>query len=62
MPGPDLITSLISSSGTIIGTTLLGFVYIPYNQGGILMQDSSGALWLLQINTDGSLSTSQVTI
>ena len=61
MSAIDLISGFIGSNGAPLGVTLNGFTFIPFNQGGIVMQDSSGALWLLQMNTDGSLLTSQVT-
>ncbi len=59
--GNNLIGQFISSQGQILGLILNGFTLIPYNHGGIVMQDSSGALWLLQIGTDGRLSSAQVT-
>jgi hypothetical protein len=46
------------SGGINIGSTLNGFVYIPFSLAcGIIMQDANGVNWLLQIGTDGRLST-----
>ena len=60
----SLFAALIDSSGVQIGYTLNGFMLMPYSsaQTGIMMQDSAGVYWLLQINTDGSLNVSQVTL
>ncbi len=60
MSAIDLITGFIGPNGAPLGIVLNGFTKIPYNQGGIVMEDSTGALWLLQIGTDGRLQTTQV--
>lgn len=64
MSAPDLISGFPSTGGIVIGVTISGFVYIPWasGQGGIVMGDSAGNLWLLQIGTDGRLSTAQITV
>lgn len=61
MPAPDLISGFYSTGGTLLGVTITGYVFVPYTQGGIVMQDSSGALWLLQVGTDGRLSADTFT-
>lgn len=64
MPAPDLIAPFYSTVGTMIGLQISGFVYLPFasGNGGIVMSDSAGVLWLLTIGTDGSLSTQSITI
>lgn len=58
----EFFSGLIDSSGVRVGYNVNGLLFIPYNGGGIIMEDSAGAKWLLQINTDGSLAVSQVTL
>jgi len=64
MPAPDLISGFYSTGGTMLGITISGFVFIPWasGQGGIVMSDSAGALWLLTMGTDGRLSTVGITV
>ena len=59
----DMVRSLIGSNGAPLGIVLDGILYLPYSnaQGGLAMQDSAGNIWLLQVGTDGRLSTTQVT-
>lgn len=59
----DFLGSFIASNGAPLGVTLNGFSYIPYGggMGGLVMGDSAGGLWLLQIGTDGRLTTTPVT-
>lgn len=59
----DFIGSFIASNGAPLGVTINGFTLIPWGggMGGLVMGDSAGNLWLLQIGTDGRLSTTQVT-
>lgn len=62
MPAPDLIGPFYDSGGILVGVAVNGMVVIPNNlAAGIAMQDSSGAWWVLQIGTDGRLSTTPVT-
>lgn len=61
MPAPDLITGLYSTTGQIIGLTIQGYVLIQPGQG-ILMQDANLAYWMIQIGTDGRLSTLKVSL
>lgn len=60
----DLMSGLIDSSGIQIGYTLNGFLGFAYGnaQTGLLMQDSAGQYWMLQIDTDGRLGTTPVTL
>ncbi len=58
----SLIEQLIGSSGQVLGLKLNGFTFVPFSQGGLIMQDASGVNWLLTIGTDGRLSTQQVTL
>ncbi len=63
MPGQvDFLNSFIASNGAPLGVTLNGFTFIPYGggMGGLVMSDSAGNFWLLQMGTDGRLQTSQV--
>lgn len=64
MPAPDLISGFYSSSGTCIGISISGFVYLNQTngQGGLVMSDANGVLWLLQIGTDGRLSSYSITV
>lgn len=57
----SMMAGFYSTTGQQIGIALNGYLYIPYAKGGIVMQDSSGANWLLQIATDGSLTTDAFT-
>ena len=59
----DMVSGFISSSGAPLGITISGFIQIPYGGGmtGLVMGDSAGNLWLLQVDTLGRLNTTQVT-
>lgn len=58
------LDSLIAANGSPIGIVCSGFFAMPYGNGqtGLILGDSAGNLWLLQIATDGSLTTAQVTL
>ena len=62
MSAPDLISGFYSTGGTILGIQILGYLYVPYPAGGIIMQDSAGNLHLLTMGTDGRLSSVPVTV
>lgn len=62
MIADGLIAGFYASGGQQIGIALNGYLYIPSSQGGIVMQDASGALWLLTIDTSGRLNTLQVVL
>lgn len=62
MIADGLIAGFYATGGQQIGISLNAFFYIPFQQGGIVMQDSSGARWVLQIATDGSLTTDPFTL
>jgi len=59
----DMVKGLIGSNGSPLGIVLDGILYLPYSNAntGLAMQDSAGNIWLLQIDTSGRLSTTQVT-
>ncbi len=59
--GDGLISGFYATTGGQVGIAINAFLFIPFPQGGIIMQDSAGAYWLLQIATDGSLSTTSYT-
>lgn len=62
MPGPDLIAGFYDTTGVLVGAKINGFAVFPFSLGsGLAMQDSAGNWWLLQIGTDGRISTTEVT-
>lgn len=62
MPITSIVAGFYSSTGQEIGLAVNGFLYIPWGQGGIVLQDSAGALHLLQMGTDGRLTSVVITV
>ena len=58
----DFLGAFIASNGAPLGIAISGFTLIPWGggMGGLVMSDANGNFWLMQIDTDGRLSTSQV--
>jgi hypothetical protein len=56
-----LVQEFRASDGTVLGIVVKGELFVPIGHG-LILQDVNGNYWRTVVDTDGGLSTTQVTL